>query len=662
VCTEEKILNPSKLRGSFIFALLLSHAVVFAQNKTVDSLYVFIQAHQEQDTIRVKALNELSHQYLWIDYYRSLQHAESALTLARELNYTKGIIIANNLKGFCYWAFGDNDLAIEMSLKASTLAEKENLPMLLAECFLTLSRAYSDLGENQKARSYVNQAEKITVNTKNWQLLSSIYNWKGVIYSIDSKPDSAFVYYTKALAIAELYAIPKINLPRIISNIGECYLKKSNQETAFAYFNRALLLAQETGNKTAEAAITGIMGHAFLGMKDYKQSEIYFQRSLEIANKLKVRRTLRHVYLGLVTLTQQQGKADEALVYMEKYYKVRDSLINTSKARLIVELESKHEIEKKEQAIKLLEKEKIIQTIWRNILIVGVSAVLLIAYFIYRTQLAKAKKTNQLLELQKILYAKLQDADRQKTSFFNNISHEFRTPLTLILAPLENLMKKKGFSEEAESLQLIKRNANRLLELVNQLLDISKLDAGMMELHIKPGNFKELLTYIANSFDSLSDQMKIEFNKKVLIDEGIYWYDQDKIEKIIGNILSNAFKHTPAHGTVTLDIRSENGSFVSISVTDTGHGIPKEEQGYVFLPFYQVKKSTQHGTGLGLSLVKELVKLYKGTITLQSNVGEGSTFTIVLPISKKFFENAQIPTAEVETSIAKSYELPAASL
>jgi signal transduction histidine kinase len=650
------------VRIFLIITFLFSPFFASSQKKTVDSLYSFIETYKGRDTVKVNALNALSDQFLWVDYYTALQHADSALSLAKELNYTKGIIIAKNLKGFCYWAFGDNDLAIEMALKASALAEKENLSTPLAECFLTLSRAYSDLGEDNKARAYVNQAEKILVNTKDWELLSSLYNWKGVVLSLNSTQDSAFIYYTKALAIAEQNDIPKINIPRIISNLGECYLKKADRETAFTYFDRALLLAQETGNKTAEAAITGKLGYAFLEMKDYRQSEIYFQKSLDIANKLKVRRTLRYVYLGLVTLTQQQGKANEALVYMEKYYKVRDSLINTSKARLIVELESKHELEKKEQAIRLLEQEKIIQTIWRNIFIIGTLAVFFIAYLIYRNQMAKAKKANELFELQKILYTKLQDADRQKTSFFNNISHEFRTPLTLILAPLENLMKKKGFAQEAESLHLIKRNANRLLELVNQLLDISKLDSGMMELHIKPGNLKHLLTDVGDSFDSLAAHTEINFLKKISIDDGVYWFDQDKIEKMIGNVLSNAFKHTPSGGTVTLSVHSIEGSLVSISVIDTGHGIPKEEQDYVFLPFYQVKRSTQHGTGLGLSLVKELVKLYKGTISLESNVGEGSTFTIVLPISKKFFNDEQISTISEDTSISKTNNIPSPRL
>jgi signal transduction histidine kinase len=624
--------------------LILSMMIVrfsFCEDRKVDSLATFLLNYHSDDTVKVNALNELSRQYLWIDYHRSLQNADTALKLARQLDYSKGIATAFNLKAFCYWAFGDNDLAIEMALEASAISEKEKDRTLLGESFLLLSRAYYDLGERNKAEIYVDKAERILLQTTSWNQILNLYNWRGVmLYAVNNKKDSALYFYRKALRIGREHSVPEINFPRIISNMGECY---SNPDSAFAYFDNALTLARKTNNRTAEASISGIMGQAFLKAGQNAEAESYFLASLTLARQLGLRRVIRQVYGDMVKLKLLQGKTTEAMAYMKSHYEVRDSLLNTAKARQIVELEARHEIEKKEQAISLLEKEKRIQTMWRNILIVGVLLALAFAYFIYRLQRFRAHRTKELLELQELLNDKLKETDRLKTTFFNHISHEFRTPLTLILAPLENVMKKKPSREDAENLLLIRRNANRLLELVNQLLDISKIESGKMELRIKQGNLKQLLEVIAGSFDSLAAQKQIEFVKRITIAEKTYWFDEDKIEKITSNVLSNALKFTPPGGTVTFALLPNNDESIAICISDTGPGIPKEEQTQIFAAFYQMKRSEdQAGTGLGLSLVKELLKLYNGTITLQSTVGVGSTFTIILPVMRGGFSQESL--------------------
>jgi signal transduction histidine kinase/DNA-binding response OmpR family regulator len=619
----------------------------FDKSRTLDSLFTFIQSYGVDDTLKVNALCELSRGYQWIDFHISLVQADSALRLAHRLNYTKGIATANNLKGFCFWAFGDNDLAIKVALEASALMEKEPVAEILAESFVVLSRSYTDLRQNQKGWDYVNRAEALSNQTKNWGLRLGIYNWIGVLHFIENDVDTAMLYFKRALQIAEINTVSKVELARVISNIGECYMEQ-NADLGFRYLDKALLVARETGNKTAEASIMSIIGHAWLDRGDYVKADQYLQSSLQLSRNIGLRRVLRSVYDGLVDLRVKQGRAEEGVDYLKKYIRVRDSLYGASKTRQIIELEARHEIEKKVQAIKLLEQESRIQMMWRNFLVGGLVLLLIVSYLIFVLQQSRTRKTHELLELQQELNDKLKEVDKLKTQFFANISHEFRTPLSLILAPLEEELKKRtSRNADTELLLLMRRNANRLLELVNQLLDLSKLEAGKMELKLKRGNFNAFIRILATSFDSLAQHKNIAFEKSIRVQSDSVWFDQDKIEKIATNLLANAFKFTPEGGTVKLDVDLLHEDFrkISIAVSDTGPGIPLEEQGQIFLPFYQSKKSLdfyQPGSGLGLSLVKELVKLYGGEIALQSEPGKGTVISAKIPVDEKSFQPGQV--------------------
>ena len=241
----------------------------------------------------------------------------------------------------------------------------------------------------------------------------------------------------------------------------------------------------------------------------------------------------------------------------------------------------------------------------------------------------------------------LKEMDRMKSRFFANISHEFRTPLTLILGPLEEEIKRKPPAERSQLL-IMKRYANRLLELVNQLLNLSKLEAGKMDLRVREGDIRYFLTVLSASFDSLAEHKQIDFIKQIDIPEPLCWYDADKMEKIVINILANAFKFTPAQGTITMAAtmdEKEKQKILLIHLSDTGKGIAEEEQAQVFESFYQTRQTVENhegGTGLGLSLVRELVKLHKGMVHLKSEIGKGSTFSLEIPVSKGAFAAEQL--------------------
>lgn len=352
-----------------------------------------------RDILHVDELLMLSKKHQWTDPDQSFRYADEALRLARDIQYKNGIAMAHTLKGFCFWTFGDNDLAIESAMAALEIAQQENYKLIQAESYYILARGYMDVAEREKARDAIQQAELLAQDGNDWEQLCSIYNLKGVILFINDKPDSALYFYTKALETGKAHGVDSINFPRIISNIGEIYAPEK-PALAMSYYSRALAMAQNTGNKITEASITSIIGIAQLRAQDLKNAEKNLQLALIAARKLGLRRVIRQAYSGLVDVRLQQGRGEEAVVYLRKYYQVRDSLLNTSKIRQIVELETKHELQLKEQRIQVLNSEKQLQSLWKNILIVLVILILALSVGLYQLQKYRYRKNREVLDLE----------------------------------------------------------------------------------------------------------------------------------------------------------------------------------------------------------------------------------------------------------------------
>jgi len=251
----------------------------------------------------------------------------------------------------------------------------------------------------------------------------------------------------------------------------------------------------------------------------------------------------------------------------------------------------------------------------------------------------------------------LKELDRVKSRFFTNISHEFRTPLALIIGPIETLLPKTNDAAIRSEYEIMLRQAKRLLVLINQLLELSKVQKGTVKLDACYDNFSRFLRLIVSSFTSLAKEMNIALTVVEETSEQYLWFDKDKVEKIITNLIANALKFTPRGGKIEIILRqSDSDSFVEIAVRDTGIGLSAEQIKYIFDPFYQVDESHTgklQGTGIGLSLVKELVELHQGRITVKSKINEGSEFILSLPIKIVVTEGMETALLE-ETNAANS--------
>lgn len=226
----------------------------------------------------------------------------------------------------------------------------------------------------------------------------------------------------------------------------------------------------------------------------------------------------------------------------------------------------------------------------------------------------------------------LAEIDRQKTAFFSNVSHEFRTPLTLLLGPVEDALRVAEDHQQRERLEIIQRNALRLLKLVNTLLDFSRIEAGRIEAVYQPVELATYTAELASTFRSAIERAGLQYVVDCPpLSEPVY-VDLDMWEKIVLNLLSNAFKFTFT-GTISVTLR-RNGQRVELTVTDTGRGIAAEEQPNLFTRFHRVRGAearTHEGTGIGLALVQELAHLHGGNVTVTSAPGKGSSFTVSIP-------------------------------
>lgn len=263
---------------------------------------------------------------------------------------------------------------------------------------------------------------------------------------------------------------------------------------------------------------------------------------------------------------------------------------------------------------------------------------LLIVFYTIQT-IIKRERNKFLLHQEKMETAKVHEMDMMKLKFFTNISHEFRTPLTLILSPLERLIKTTEDRSSKEQLKLIQRNGKRLLNLVNQLLDFRRLEVQGLSLDVREGELVSFCKEATESFSDLSETRNIKLSFSSNVNELKAAFDYDKIEKIIFNLLSNAFKFTNENGSISVSLLFEDTAthenFVHIVVKDTGIGIPEEKQEIIFERFVQNIPSgvmVNKGSGIGLSLTREFVQMHNGKIKLESVPGVGSKFTVILPV------------------------------
>ncbi|MCF8403892.1 MAG: tetratricopeptide repeat protein [Bacteroidales bacterium] len=688
----------------FIFPLLCSSQDLIK----IDSLTSLLKESPD-DSLKVQTLQHLYWEYRRTDPDKALAYAYQSLKLSQSVHYTKGIANSLHYIGIIQKVLGKYDTTYLLLQEAKKYYHEINDTVGIVACLTDIGDIYYMQNNYQLALEYLEEARNLITKTGNKEKLSRIYSKLGGIYNLQKQFEKALEYHRKSLEINEGMDF-KLGMSVNYNNIGNVYLDLKQYQSAEENYLKSLEIKKEITDNAGIGSILNNLGLISSGRKDFNKALDYHTQALEIFEKMgdkpgiatcqtniandflvagNYHKSIEYAKLGLtlseeISLKRTQteiyrilseahaalSQFEEAYQYQKLYKIYHDSTVNVEAVRQITEMESKFEVEKKEKEIALLNSEsekselKMKQQRSQRNLMIGLTVlVLIILGILIRNFRNKQKLNTRLKELNLI-----------KSRFFANISHEFRTPLTLLLGPIEKLMD-NAKQEDKEMIGMMHRNATRLLFLDNQLLDLSKLEAGKLSLQVVQSEMIQALKGMVTSFHSFAEKKKINFtyvfpNQKILA-----FFDQDKLEKIVYNLLSNALKFTPENGRVIFEltiisnnkrkelpqkIRKIPGRLVCISIKDTGPGIATDHLPYIFDRFYQVdsrQNRSFEGTGLGLSLSKELVELHHGRILVESELGKGSNFNVFLPIDKIVFAPAEITinpnsTKEVSASTA----------
>ncbi len=290
---------------------------------------------------------------------------------------------------------------------------------------------------------------------------------------------------------------------------------------------------------------------------------------------------------------------------------------------------------------------------WREpymYVIYGILFILAI-YYIFRVYTYRIRTLNKI-RMERMKRDQAEELYQSKLQFFTNVSHEFRTPLTLIAEPIDRLAKTETNEEKKYLLSIVKRNAERMLQLVNQILDLRKIDRGGFRLRLRYADIVSKVKTLLIPFEEMARTKKVACSLTTDMDEYKLYFDEELVTKCISNILSNAFKFTPSGGTINVKLEEEtydSKKMLSIIVSDIGIGMAADVVDKIFDRFYQNPAKTNMGTagsGIGLHLVKELVELHRGKILVDSQLGEGSVFRILLPTDIDSYEKSDFMNAE----------------
>ena len=243
---------------------------------------------------------------------------------------------------------------------------------------------------------------------------------------------------------------------------------------------------------------------------------------------------------------------------------------------------------------------------------------------------------------------------QSKLQFFTDISHEIRTPLTLILSPIEALIKETPEGPLQNVYKMINQNGQRILRLINQVMEMRKLDRGQVRLLTVPTDVDSFFRAIASSFDNIAEEKHIQF--EIHVEPGLptVWIDQEKLDKVVFNVLSNAFKYTPEGGKVTIEIGKDGGD-LKIRIADSGEGVPAEQRELIFNRFYQIPTKNNRnklGTGIGLHLSRRLMEIHHGRIYVEDSSAGGAVFVVTLPLNNDYLKKEEMQTEASEDSLA----------
>lgn len=573
-------------------------------------------------------------------YAESIPIFRIALNIAEEINYTLLIGELNNHLGIAYRGIGSYPESLKHYLRAEQIYDSLEYSVGLARVSNNLGNLLKKNGQHKDAEAKYKQALIEYTKLKHGQGRASAQLNLGTLYSDNHKYDSAAVYLDSAL---HYYTTHEVAIRRVmvLNSLGSLYLNKEENEKATNYLNEAFIDAKRLALRDLMCSILINLSRVEVVKGDIAAAEAYGHQAQAVADEMegfhmKVR--MEHMWTWIY---QEAENWKEAYKHLELLRQWEDSLAKEQTVALYKAQEVQQEVYKQEAQLKVQEQELTfleerlkLENRWKWTLAIA-SILFLFSGGLYYQKFRNRKLLASKLEVQNQLITNqktaLEAIDEAKTKFFTNISHEFRTPLNLILGPLRTHQHDIPRVE----LDMMQRNAERLLRLINQMLDLSKLEVGQLHLKYQNVDLFPYLRGLASTFSPQAAIKQITYQIDIPSHQQLIQLDPEKLEQIIYNLLSNAFKFTPQGGKVSFFAALNEEYVLQLAISDTGLGVPVDLKDKIFDRFYQVDGSSTRpfeGTGIGLALTKELVDLHGGSISLESEVQKGCRFILSLPL------------------------------
>ncbi|HEX8015578.1 MAG TPA: response regulator [Flavobacterium sp.] len=518
---------------------------------------------------------------------------------------------------------------------------------LIAECYRIIADNYNELSEFDKAIFFYNKSLFYANKTTADSIKYRIYNNLGNIYCFEKKQlDKGIRFYKKSIAyglkINDFKHVYFINV-----NITWVYFDIGRFDEGAPFLKFINLYQKRDGDKSIAIVVNMLNGMFYSHKMDYKKADAYFKKSIQSGKngeqQGEEKSDLSYAYLEYSNFLIKIRKYKEAYHNLSNYNKITDELYGQEKLKKASVAGFNLELDEYKREIDKIENEKVTQSQSLKeskiivVLFIVISFVFLILIFtLYKNIVIKKKANEELLKAKEIA----EEASLLKTQFISTISHELRTPLYGVVGVTNMLLEEHKELSGSPYLSSLKFSARYLLTLVNDILQINKIEENRVALENSTFDLSEEIDMIKNSLSFLSkkNNNKISVN----IDSEIPRYligDKLRFSQILMNLVGNALKFTK-NGKVTIKAKllkiEEDNHFIEFKVKDNGIGIALADQSKIFEKFVQVgrKEEDYQGTGLGLSIVKKLLNLFGSTISLKSVIGKGTTFTFTIPFGK----------------------------
>jgi len=658
-----------------------------AQSAATDSIKIYALKNISWEYLNTRSQPELAK--IYIDSFSKLSHT---------IDFKKGIQLANYQYAVLERQKDNYEKALEYIDRylEFSIAIKDSLS--LANGLYQKAYILDEKGDYEKSTQIYYDILKIYEKKKDSFSIATIFSSLGEQYKNAEKYDEAYEHYSKALEIFRKFGNEE-NMANNFFNIGDLYYRTGDNKKALYFLNQALDLDQKLESKwgmaydyeaigevyeaeqkygdalsmhlkaleirqelpqkreLAESYIQVASDHLVLG--NHPEARKNLEKAISLAEEIDAKTTLQPAYEKMSTLFAQTGEYEKALLYKDKFMSIKDSLFNATKSRQLQELQVKYDSERQQDAIVTLQQDAQIKDLLlqrqqaiRNVLIALAVLIPLFAYLLFHRYRRKQKEKREFedkqrqieeerkkTQIEKHRVDELKKIDKLKDEFLANTSHELRTPLNGIIGLSESL--KDGAAGQLnpkaiQDLDMITNSGKRLFHLVNDILDFSRLKNKDLILSKGPIDMHAIVDVVLKLSQPLIGGKEIELANAVPEDVPLVEADENRVQQILHNLVGNAIKFTH-RGSVKISAAATKES-LTLSVSDTGIGIAQDKFEGIFNSFEQADGSTQRefgGTGLGLSVSKQLVELHGGTIGVESELDRGSTFFFTLPISAK---------------------------